>query len=341
MWGGRRVKLQGETGLATEEMALTGRFRDQDIIFPNGARGVNVNVPSASPVNFHQAISAPAEMPSVTIDGKLFMPPEVISPLPLVIVVPGSLGVAASHVAHAESLNAAGFAAFVLDGFGARDVTSTVANQTQFSFAASAYDVLAAFMVLAEMPDIDQTRIGAQGHSRGGSAALTAVTRRFADAIIGPERALCAVLAAYPWCGQQFLDPRVGHSEIRVLMGDADEWCSPMQAQGHCQAIRVSGGIANMRLVGKAQHSFDRDTPLALIAEASVSPSAPVTYLADDGAMIHPLQATPDPALVDRDVMVYAVKAGFGVKGAHIGSGEGEASLFRDDMMEFWQRVFS
>lgn len=325
--------------MTTEGTALTGRFRDQDITFANGIQGVNIDIPSASPVNFYQVISASHEMPSITIDGKLFMPPEVKSPLALVIVTPGSLGVAASHVAHAESLNAAGFATFVLDSFGARDVTSTVANQTQFSFAASAYDVLAACRVLAEMPEIDQTRIGAQGHSRGGSAVMTAATRRFADAVIGPDQGLAAVLAAYPWCGQQFLNPNVGQSEIRVLMGDADEWCSPMQAQGHCQAIRVSGGIASLRLIGGAQHSFDRDTPLELIPEASVSPSAPVTYLADDGAMIHPLQTEPDPALVDRDVMIYAVKAGFGIKGAHIGSGEGEAALFREDMMAFWQRV--
>jgi hypothetical protein len=54
----------------------------------------------------------------------------------------------ASHLAHAEAVVDDGFAAFVLDSFGARDVTSTVANQTQFSFAASAYDVLAAWKVL-------------------------------------------------------------------------------------------------------------------------------------------------------------------------------------------------
>ena len=79
------------------------------------------------------------------------------------MIVPGSLGVAPSHVAHAEALTRAGLATFVLDSFGARGVTSTVANQTQFSFAASAYDVLAAWKVLASLPEIDATRIGAQG----------------------------------------------------------------------------------------------------------------------------------------------------------------------------------
>ena len=37
--------------------------------------------------------------------------------------------------------------------------------------------------------------------------------------------------------------------------------------------------------------------------------------------------------------MFYAVKAGFGVKGVRIGSAEGEARAFRDDMLAFWKRV--
>ena len=319
------------------------RFRDQAITFANGAVGKNIEIPSASPVNYYQVISTPAEMPAVTVDGKLFLPPAgkriTSAKHPLVIVVPGSLGVAPSHLAHAETLTNEGTAAFVLDSFGARGVTSTVANQTQFSFAASAYDVLAAWKVLAGFPEIDGTRIGAQGHSRGGSAVLTAATRRFADAVVGRGRGLVGVLAAYPWSGHQFFDPTVGTTDVRVLMGDADEWCSPMQVQGHCQAIRLSGGTASMRLFAGAHHSFDRGTRIADVPDASVSPAAPTTYLADDGAFLHPLEAVPNPKLTDRDVMIYSLKAGYGKRGAKIGSRDDEAELFRDDMVAFWRQV--
>ena len=124
-------------------------------------------------------------------------------------------------------------------------------------------------------------------------------------------------------------------------MGDADEWCSPMQVQGHCQAIRLSGGIANMKLFKGANHSFDRGGELVHIAEASVSPAAPTTYLADDGAMIHPLESNPNADLGDRDVMVYALKAGYGNTGAHLGSAPGEAEAFKEAMIAFWKRVLS
>jgi dienelactone hydrolase len=319
------------------------RFRDQDIVFAGGARGMNLEIPTANPLNYFHVISRSGELPELSIDGKLFLPSDnrrkAEGKWPLVMVVPGSLGVAPSHLAHAETLVGDGFAAFVLDSFGARDVTSTVANQTQFSFAASAYDVLAAWKVLAAHPEIDVSRIGAQGHSRGGSAVLTAATRRFADAVVGDGAGFRSMLAAYPWSGHQFLDPSVDQTEIRVVMGDADEWCSPMQVQGHCQAIRLSGGKVTMRLIGGAQHSFDRGTAIENVADAAVSPAAPTVYIGHDGAFIHPLADVGDAKLVDRDLMIYALKAGYGRKGARIGSRDGEAELFRADMLAFWRRT--
>ena len=37
--------------------------------------------------------------------------------------------------------------------------------------------------------------------------------------------------------------------------------------------------------------------------------------------------------------MVYALKAGYGAKGARIGTRGDEADLFRADMLEFWRRT--
>ena len=38
--------------------------------------------------------------------------------------------------------------------------------------------------------------------------------------------------------------------------------------------------------------------------------------------------------------MVYALKAGYGRKGAKIGSQPGESELFGADMLAFWTRLF-
>lgn len=313
-------------------------FADQEITFASGVRGEPVAIATANPRNYFEAISRPDAMQRTAIDGKLFRPPARRGKQPVVIVVPGSLGVAPSHLAHAERLADAGIAACVIDPFGARSVTSTVANQTQYSFAASAWDVCATASMLAQRADIDPARIGAQGHSRGGSAVLTAATTRFAGATGAP--ALAAVYAAYPWCGQQFLDPRTGATVVRAVIGDRDEWCLPQQVQGHIQAIRLCGGDASVRLFAGAQHSFDRGTDIEVIEDASVSPGAPTSYIADDGAFRHPLDGTADPTLSDRDLMIYGVKAGYGRKGARIGSQPGDAEAFAQDMMNFWRACF-
>ncbi|HJQ56866.1 MAG TPA: prolyl oligopeptidase family serine peptidase [Vineibacter sp.] len=324
---------------AAESAAAPARFRDREVVFANGIAGRNVAIRSANPVNYFQMVSRPAEMPPVEIDGKLFLPKAARGKLPLVIVVPGSLSVAPTHLGHAETFTDMGIAAFVLDPFGGRGVTSTVANQTQFSFAASAYDVIVTARHLASLPEIDAMRIGLQGHSRGGAAVLGAAMRRFNAPVLGKDLAIRAVLAGYPWCGHQLLDPDIGTTEVRVLIGDRDEWCSPQQAQGHVQAMRLRGGTASIRIFSGAAHSFDRNEPLRKIDNASVAPAAPTGYIADDGALIHPVVGVPDPKLVDRDIAVYGIKAGYGAKGATIGSEGDLAAQFRADMIAFFQRT--
>lgn len=319
--------------------AAPARFRDREVVFANGIAGRTIELHSANPLNYHQMVSHPADMPPVTIDGKLFLPKPAPAKAPVVIVVPGSLSIAPTHLRHAEAFTDMGIAAFVLDPFGGRGVVSTVANQTQFSFAASVYDVIVAAKRLAALPEIDPARIAAQGHSRGGTAVLGAAMRRFSAPVLGEGLALRAVLAAYPWCGHQLLDPDIGTTEVRVLIGDRDGWVSAQQAQGHVQAMRLRGGTASIRIFAGAEHSFDREEPLQKIAEASVSPAAPTAYIADDGAFIHPVTGVADPKLVDRDIAVYGLKAGYGVRGATIGSQGDQPAQFRDDMKAFFKRT--
>jgi hypothetical protein len=121
-----------------------------------------------------------------------------------------------------------------------------------------------------------------------------------------------------------------------VLMGDRDDWCSVQQVQGHLQAIRLTGGAVSLRLFGGAAHSFDRAIPMVRIETARVAPGGPTAYIADDGAYVHPLTGRPDAALSDRDMAVYNLKAGYGVRGASLGSKGREAADFRDDMLDFW-----
>jgi len=311
------------------------RFRDRTYDF-GGSSGELLNIPSANPVNHHQAITDPAGCEPVDLDARLFVPDATDGrPPATVIVVPGSLGVGPNHEQHAETLFDAGFAVCLLDPFGPRAVTSTVAQQTQYSFAASAFDVLATLQVLRERPGLDPTRIGAQGHSRGGSAVTIAAHRRFADPIVGPDIALAAVYAVYPWCGQQFLDAAIGSTRYRAIIGDRDEWCSVQEVQAQVNALRQRNADATVRVVGGGAHSFDRHEELHTIQEASVAPSAPTVWLDDDGSMIIPQAGEPDPTATDRDAFMAAIEAGHGRRGAAIGGVGDQPALFNADMLAF------
>ena len=128
---------------------------------------------------------------------------------------------------------------------------------------------------------------------------------------------------------------RVAHA----IVGDRDDWVSAQQVQAHVHAVRLRGGRASIRSVPGAAHSFDRVEPIQRFEDARVSPGAPTAYLASDGAFIHPVTGEADAALVDRDLAVYALKAGYGVRGATLGSQGDQAALFRDEMTAFFRRT--
>jgi dienelactone hydrolase len=312
------------------------RFLERHITFANGSSGEAIEFESANPANYADVILG-RDFPHITIDGKLFLPPEPIAtPTPVVIVAPGSVGVAESHIMHTERLTDWGYAAFLIDPFGARSVTSTVANQTQFSFAGSAYDVLAAAKMLSGRDGLDARRIGVQGHSRGGSAALMAAMQPFQRKVLTNGETLKAIYAVYPWCGHQLRDPDIGSAKLRMVIGEQDNWCSPQQAQGYAQAIRLSGGDATFRMFAGAHHSFDRLQSVEEEPEAKVAPHAPTIYLDEQGAFLDPISGEPDADGTEADFMIYAAKAGFLVTGASLGSSGDLAEEFRKDMQGFW-----
>ena len=320
------------------EFTMTTVFLNEDTLtLNNGLKGDPWLVETANPRDFHQAISEPEAAPNATIFAQTFFPKGEREPA-IVIIVPGSMGVAPSHIKKAELLTNAGIAACIIDPFGTRGVTSTVANQAQFSFAASAWDVLATVEQLIERGGIAPSLIGAQGHSRGGSAVLSAACMTSNSKFGGR---LAGVYAAYPWCGQQFLNPQLGSTKVRSIIGDQDEWCSPQQVQGYTQALRLSGADASCRIVAGAHHSFDRETPVELIADASVATGAPTIFIDEQGGYIHPVTGVVDLEASERDLMLYGIKAGYGVRGARLGTSGDEADTFHEDMMTFWQSCFA
>ena len=106
------------------------------------------------------------------------------------------------------------------------------------------------------------------------------------------------------------------------------------------QTLRMCGCDASWRIVAGAHHSFDRATPVEMIAEASVSRGAPTIFIDDDGICIHPVEGPMPADTTERELMLYGIKAGYGERGARLGTDADYADIFHADMMTFWRDCF-
>jgi dienelactone hydrolase len=311
----------------------TKPLHEQTIRLNERVTGRAIVVPSATPRHFEAivrgGVGAPVEHQAV-----LFVPPANGALTreghhPTVIIVPGSGGVMPPLFAHARALVDAGIAALVLDPFRARSVVHTVSEQRQIPFAASVYDVFAAMRRLAHEPDIDATRLGAMGYSRGGVAVLGAAMRNLAAPSLQGQPSLRAVLAGWPWCGYQFREPDTGDTAIRLVVADLDDWASPVQSQAYEALLRAHGARVTLRLFHNAHHGFGYGVPVKRFDDAMVALNAPIVYFDHDGVMRDPWSGERRPDADDTTIV--RLLGAFIGRGVTVGSLEGQMQDFIDD----------
>ncbi len=315
----------------------SARFADASITLADDVRGLPVKVPSRTPSDFGPAMHGDLGK-SVTLTAQLFLPSAALRNLPAIIILPGSGGIAPHHLEQASALTAAGFAVLLVDPFYARGIGDTIADQGRLSWAASAYDVLAAFAYLRSRSDIDPKRIGAVGSSRSGTAVMIAAAAPFSDAIAGRGRKLKAVVAGYPWCGTQFRSARLVRGVSLLLMqGDRDDWVSVQQCQDAVHAMSVAGGDASMRIFPGGLHALDRTgVPPTRIESAITSTIFPTVYMDDAGRYFDLRTGQVNPALSASDFFGQSVSGGFLRKGVTIGSTGAQAEEYVQEMVKFF-----
>jgi dienelactone hydrolase len=317
----------------------SAQFAATPYVLSNGIKGILVKIPSHSPVDYGPLLKGQLG-PSVLLTGQLFLPAKGSkSPYAAVVETPGSGGLGPQHMDHAAALTSAGIAVLVIDPFFGRGIKDTVADQNQLTFAASAYDVLAAVKFLRTRTDIHANRIGATGGSRGGTAVLMAETAPVSDAVLGRENGLRAVVAGYPWCGVQFYSAHLAdHASLLVMQGDHDDWVSYQQCQDETHAMGVAGQDVVMELFPGARHSFDREgVPPTTVPNAITSTTFPTVYMDDQGRYYNMRTGKVDPALAGQTISQYSIKGGFLKKGVTIGSEGTQAKEFSDEMVNFFK----
>jgi dienelactone hydrolase len=307
-------------------------FEAQTITLANGVVGRSISFASANPRSYEEIIQR-RPLPAVTLHAKLFLPRRK-GRVPAVIIAPGSGGVSASMVVHANALNEAGLAVLLVDPFGGRGVRDTIADQDQVSFAASTYDIFAAMRALEREADIDSARIGAMGYSRGGLAVLQASVTPVATAVLGPGKALRAVLSGWPWCGAQFAEPRTAPTAVRFVVGDADAWVGPVQCQAYQGAMKAHNPAVSLRLFRNAAHGFGYNLSPQELPNAVKALNAPILYFDARGVLQDPWTGTPLPGADERTVA--DLLRPFLSRGTRVGSREGQMAEFMADFVGFF-----
>ncbi len=306
-------------------------FAERHVKFENGVIGRPLSFESANPRNFEEIIGEAVLRP-VKLDGQLFVPAGA-GPYGVVILVPGSRGVIADYLKHAQELTSVGLAVYALDPLAGRGIKDIVSDKTGLSMAASAYDVLAAARMLVTQPSIDRQRIGAMGYSRGGAAVLLASYHQMTSAVLGDKVSLKAVLAAWPTCDYQFAHAITAPKVVRFLVGDSDNWTSPAQCQGQASAMQANNPEVSIRLFKGAYHAFGHYEPVAEMPNAMKFYTVPTTYINDQGAFLDIYSGKTILGADDAHM-----RGPWGVRGTvTVGTKPGQTEAFVDDMVSFFK----
>lgn len=199
----------------------------------------------------------------VTVSAELYMPVSRSGPVPAMLIMHGSSGLAASGpkaVAWTERLNSWGIATLVVDSFGPRGIKETATNQRTLSEFANVADAFKGLEALSKDPRIDSNRIGVMGFSRGGNVALYTTFESFRRVLVPSDLRFAVHIPLYPSCAAQFTDVAIDRSPILQLHGEADNQTPIEQCREYLKWFERMGSEVRLISYPGAHHGFDHPT---------------------------------------------------------------------------------
>ena len=174
------------------------------------------------------------------------------------------------------------------------------------------------------------------GYSRGGAAVLLAASQQMSRAVLSEGKALKAVLVGWPWCGYQFEHALTAPTAVRILVGDSDNWVSPVQCQGCAAAMAAKNANVSIRFFKDAYHGFGYYGAIREIPNAVKAYTAPVTYMNDQGSFLD--LYTGEPLRGADDAQLNRMRAPWITRGGvTVGTKPGQAEDFISDMVTFFK----
>ena len=218
---------------------------------------------SARPLVRDGKLTVPAK--PVDIPGDLYVPAQAATPMPAMILLHGSGGLAwegENLRRWAARFNGWGVAALVIDMFGPRRVTETVTDQEQLSMFAQVADAFAALKRLAADPRIDPNRIGVMGFSRGAVVSLDTALESLRHGLGGDGVHFALHVALYGGCNIALTDSASDKAPMLFLHGEADDFAPIAPCRRYAQWFAGEGNRVTFVGYPGAQHGFDFTLPI-------------------------------------------------------------------------------
>ncbi|MEZ5569074.1 MAG: dienelactone hydrolase family protein [Halioglobus sp.] len=249
--------------------------------------------PTSSPYDLEVILNAMELARPTTGMGYLSYPEgaSATSPVPAMVIVPGSGGIAEGREHdYARLFNEHGIAAFVVEYYAPRgfdeDANYLVrtASVTEFDLIADAY---AALRLLGTSAKIDAQRIGIIGFSYGGMAARLAMDSRIQRALAGQSPPFDLHIDNYGPCFQNLQSTQTTGAPLLTLRGTDDASNDLAACARREQALRDLGAAVTAHVYEGVGHAWENSQARFFSEESPYLAGCEVRYDARGKAFLN------------------------------------------------------
>jgi dienelactone hydrolase len=177
--------------------------------------------------------------------------------VPAMVLMHGSSGLnAGSRVHYSELLNRYGIAAFYVDSFTGRGISSSVRDQAVLSIIDNTRDAFVALRLLRTHPRIDSARIGVMGFSRGGTVSWASALRDGYAQFRREGLGFALHVPYYPGCNFGPAAATTG-APMLFLLGGADNWTRAEHCLDFVRYLQRTNPRIEVKVYPGAHHAWD------------------------------------------------------------------------------------
>ncbi|MDB5776101.1 MAG: dienelactone hydrolase [Herbaspirillum sp.] len=251
---------------ATAKALLCCLIAGQSVAAPPSAlsneKVERIEFDSVTPKGRFEMVRHTGDNKPVKVFGDLIMPTNTTGPVPAVVISHGSDGVGpALYDVWAAAFVKWGYAAFIVDSFTPRGISSTGQDQSMLDPMANVADAINALKLLAADPRIDKTRIANIGFSRGGGVAIDTYFDMYRHGILKDDLKFAANIPVYPnGCNVKYRTDwaNTNHAPMLMLLAEKDDSTPAKDCVAYADELNAADGLnIQYKIYQGAYHGFD------------------------------------------------------------------------------------